>query len=30
MQQDGRARQIINKWIGTRVIVSSPERPVEF
>ncbi len=30
MQQDGRAQRIINKWIRTRVIVSSPARPVEF
>jgi ABC-type amino acid transport substrate-binding protein len=30
MQQDGRAQRIINKWIRSRVIVSPPERPVEF
>lgn len=30
MQQDGRTRRIINKWIRTRATVSSPTRPVEF
>jgi ABC-type amino acid transport substrate-binding protein len=30
MQQDGRAQQIINRWIKVRATVSSPVRPVEF